>query len=86
MPKKNRPLVNRHPQKNGEGWLLNEQEQLIVCFRNALTSAHAKWIELETRPMRGNKAPMVRWMLRQNAIEAWTHMQKTGWNRFQPRW
>ena len=53
MPKKDRPLVDRHPQKNGEGWLLNEQEQLIVCFRNALPSAHAKWIELETRPMRG---------------------------------
>ena len=28
MPKKDRPLVDRHPQKNGEGWLLNEQEQL----------------------------------------------------------
>ena len=55
MPKKDQPLVDRHPQKNGEGWLLNEQEQLIVCFRNALPSAHAKWIELETRPMRGSE-------------------------------
>ena len=52
MPKKERLLVDRHHQKNGEGWLLNEQEQLIVCFRNALPSARAKWIELETRPMR----------------------------------
>jgi len=86
MPKKDRPLVDRHPQKNGEGWLLNEQEQLIVCFRNALPSAHANWIELETRPMRGNGQPIVRRMLRHNAIEAWTHMQKTGWVRCAPRW
>ena len=40
MPKKDHSLVDHHPQKNGEGWLLNEQEQLIVCFRNALPSAH----------------------------------------------
>jgi len=26
-------------------------------------------------------APIVRRMLRHNAIEAWTHMQKTGWKR-----
>ena len=38
MPKKDRPLVDRHQQKNTEGWLLNEQEQLSVCFRNALIS------------------------------------------------
>ena len=86
MPKKGRQQVDRHPQKNGEGWLLNEQEQLVVCFRNALPSAHAKWIELETRPMRGSGQPIVRRMLRHNAIEAWTHMQKTGWKRCQPRW
>ena len=64
------PLVDRHPKKNGEGWLLIEQEQLVVCFRNVLPSAHAKWIELETRPMRGSGQPIVRRMLRHNAIEA----------------
>ena len=86
MLKKDRPLVDRHPQKNGEGWLLNEQEQLAVCFRNALPTAPVKWIELETRAMRGSKAPTVRQMLRHNPIEAWTHMQKTGWKHCQPRW
>ena len=59
--------------------------QLVVCFRNALPSAHAKWIELESRPMRANGQPIVRRILRHNAIEAWTHMQKTGWKRCQPR-
>ena len=86
IPKKDRPLVDRHPQKSGEGCLLNEQEQLIVCYRNALPSAQAKWIELETRPMRGSGQPIVRRMLGHNAIEAGTHMQKTGWVRCQPRW
>ena len=86
MPKKDRPLVDRHPQKEGEGWLLNEQEQLSVCFRNALPSADSKWIELDTRPMRGHGHLIVRPMLRQNAIEAWINMQKTGWVRCQPSW
>ena len=74
MPNEDRPLVDRHPQKNWEGCLLNEQEQLIVCFRNARPSAHSRWIELETRPMRSSGQPIVRRMLRHNAIEAWSHM------------
>ena len=86
MPKKDRTLVDRHQQKNTEGWLLNEQEQLSVCFRNALPSADAKWIALETRPMRGHGHLIVRPMLRHNAIEVLTHMQKTGWKRCQARW
>ena len=49
--------------------MLNEQEQLIVCFRNALPSAHSRWIELETSPMRSSGQPIVRRMLRHNAIE-----------------
>jgi len=73
-----------HPQKNGEGWLLNEQEQLVVCFRNALASAHAQWVEIETRPLRGGGRPVVRRMLRHNAIEAWQTMLKSGWVRCSP--
>ena len=86
MPKKDRPLVDRHQQKNGEGWLLNEQEQLSVCFRYALPSADSKWIALETRPMQGHGHLIVRPMLRHNAIDAWSNMQKTGWKCCQARW
>jgi len=86
MPKKDRPLVDRHQQKNGEGWLLNEQEQLSVCFRYALPSADSKWIALYTRPMRASGQPIVRRMLRHNAIEVLTHMQKTGCKYCQGRW
>ena len=57
---------------------------MVVCFRNALPSALSKWIELETRPMRGSGQPIVRRMLRHNAIEAWTNMQKSGWNAVSP--
>jgi len=44
-----------HPQKNGEGWLLNAQEQKVVCFRNALASAHAKWVEVGDNRHTGSK-------------------------------
>ena len=47
-----------HPQKQGEGWLLKEQEQKVVCFRNALPSVHAKWVEVEARPLRGVCGPI----------------------------
>ena len=81
---KDRPFIDRHPQKNRQGWLLNEQEQLIVCFGNAMPSAHTAWIELEIRPMRGSGQPIVRRMLRHNAIETWTHMQKQAGSAVSP--
>ncbi len=85
MPKKNQPLVDSHPQKEGEGWLLNEQEQLMVCFRTKLPSAHGKWVEDETGPLRGGGQAIVRRMLRHNTIGARINMQKTGWVRCQSR-
>jgi len=51
-----------------------------------LPSAHAKWIEVETRPLHGNGPPVVRRMLRHNAIDAWERMLKARWVRCQPRW
>ena len=40
-----------------------------------------------TRKVRGGGQPVVRRMLRHNAIEAWETMQKTGgWKRCQPKW
>ena len=77
--------LTKHHQKDGEGWLLNDEQRVICRFSNDLPSAHAKWIRVETRPFRGGRAT-VRRMLRQNAIDAWTHMLKTGWKRCPPRW
>ena len=50
-------------------------------------TAHAQWVIVETRPLRGGGQPVVRRMLRHNAIEAWESMLKTReWKRCQPRW
>ena len=87
MPQKDRPQVDRNPPINGEGWLWSEQQQLVCRFRNDVPTQHAKWIEVETRScLKGGPPPIRRRMLRHNAIEAWIHMQKTGWVRCQPRW
>ena len=87
MPNKDRPLVDRHVPKNGVGWLVNDQEGKVCSFTNANPTAHAQWVVVETRPLRGGGQPVVRRMLRHNAIEAWETMLKTGgWKRCQPRW
>ena len=86
MPKNHQPLVDRYPQKAGEGWLLNPQQQTVCCFRNALPSVHAKWMNVETRSLQGSGRSVLRRMLRHNAIEAWVHMLKTGWIRCPPMW
>ena len=87
MPNKNRPLVDRHPPKKGEGWLLSAQEQKVCRFKNDMPTQHAQWVEVETRSLTGGGQPVIRRMLRHNAIEAWETMQKSGgWKRCQPRW
>ncbi|WP_115119129.1 DUF1651 domain-containing protein [Synechococcus sp. UW105] len=85
MPGKDRPLVDRHAPKDGEGWLLSTEQQKVCRFRNDMPTAHAKWVVVETRPLRGGGEPVIRRMLRHNAIEAWETMQKAGWQRCQPR-
>jgi len=72
--------------KNGVGWLMNYQESKICSFTNANPTAYAQWIIVETRPLRGCGQPVIRRMLRHNAIEAWETMHKTGeWKRCQPK-
>ena len=41
MPNKDRPLADRHAQKNYVGWLVNDQEGMFCCFRNVMPTAHA---------------------------------------------
>ena len=82
MSIKDRPLVDKHPPKKGEGWLLNNQGQKVCSFKNDMSTQHAQWVIVETRPLRGGGQPVVRRMLRHNAIEAWETMQKSGgWKR-----
>ena len=74
--------MDRHAPKNGVGWLLNDQEQKVCSFTNANSTAHAQWVEVETLSVSGQGQPVVRRMLRYNAIEALETMQKSGgWKR-----
>ncbi|WP_115018444.1 DUF1651 domain-containing protein [Synechococcus sp. UW140] len=86
MPSKDRPLVDRHAPKNGEGWLLSIEQQKVCRFRNDMPTAHAKWVEVETRSLSAKGRPIIRRMLRHNAIDAWEAMLKAGWQPCPPRW
>ena len=57
---------------------MNDQEGKVCSFTNANPTAHAQWVILETRSFRGSGQPVVRRMLRHNAIEGWETMQKSG--------
>ena len=54
MPNKDRPLVERHAPKKGVGWLLNDQEGKVCSYANDSRTAHAQWVVVETRPLRGD--------------------------------
>ena len=87
MPNKDRPLVDRHAQKNAVGWLVNTQEQKVGQFKNDIPTQHAQWVKVEKRTLTGSGQPVIRRMLSHNAIEALETMQKSGgWKRCQPTW
>ena len=87
MPLKDRS-INESPEKpDGEGWLVNEQQQLVCQFKPDTPSAHSKWVAVRTYrwvPPRPPVPQTRRRMLRHNAVEAWRTMQKTGWVRCRP--
>ena len=56
--------------------MMNTQEQKVCRFQNDMPTKHAQWVIVETRPLRGGGQPVIRRMLRHNAIEAWETMQK----------
>ena len=74
MPNKSKPLVDRHAPKNGVGWLINDQEGKVCSFTNPNPIAHAQWVVVETRPLRDSDHPVIRRILRHNAMEVWETM------------
>ena len=43
------PSYKDSPAKaGGEGWLVNDQQQKVVRFRNDMATAHAEWVTLAT--------------------------------------
>jgi hypothetical protein len=87
MPNKDKPIVDRHAPKNGVGWLMKDIEGKVCRFSNDTPTAHAQWVEVETRPLKGGGQPVIRRLLRHNALSAWETMQKSGgWKRCPPKW
>jgi hypothetical protein len=87
MTNKNRPLVDQHAPKDGVGWLIHAQQGKVCRFANDMPTAHAQWVQVETRPLKGGGQPVIRRLLRHNAISAWETMQKSGgWKRCPPKW
>ena len=76
------------PEKpGGEGWLYSEQQQKLCHFKPSMATVHAQWVEVRTFhwiPLRQPVPMTQRRMLRHNAKEAWSTMQKTGLVRCPP--
>tara|TARA_B100001063_G_scaffold165199_1_gene154101 strand:- start:204 stop:476 length:273 start_codon:yes stop_codon:yes gene_type:complete len=85
---KESPRYKDNPAKpGGEGWLVNDQQQKVVHFKNDMATAHAEWVALATYSWKPPSPPVPmtqRRMLRHNAIEAWNTMKKTGWRPCHP--
>tara|TARA_B100000900_G_scaffold379377_1_gene364241 strand:+ start:233 stop:535 length:303 start_codon:yes stop_codon:yes gene_type:complete len=83
-----RPNPQDNPEKpGGEGWLVNDQQQLACQFKPDSPSAHGQWVSVRTYSWIPPRLPVPqtrRRMLRHNAVEAWQTMLKTGWQRCQP--
>ena len=89
MPNKDRSFHEASQKTGGEGWFYSEEQQLLTQFHADARTLHAKWVELRTFTWVPPRTPVpqtTRRMLRHNAIEAWTHMQKTGWKCCAPQW
>ena len=88
MPNKDRSFHEASQKTGGEGWFYSEEQQLLTQFHTDARTLHAKWVELRTFTWVPPRTPVpqtTRRMLRHNAIEAWTHMQKTGWGCCAPQ-
>ena len=68
MQNKDKTLVDRYVPKDGVGWLMNDIEGKVCRFSNETPTAHAQWVEVETRPLQGGGQTVIRRLLRHNAI------------------
>ena len=87
MPNKDRSFHEAPQKAGGEGWLYSEQQQKLCHFKPDTTTVHAQWVAIRTYsyvPPRPPEPMTRRRMLRDNAIEAWNTMKKTGWRPCHP--
>ena len=77
-------LSATHSKSVSAGWWIIGRGRSAV-LRTDMATAHAQWMEVETRPLQGDGRPIIRCLLRYN--EAWETMQKSGgWKRCPPKW
>ena len=76
-----RPNPQDNPEKpGGEGWLVNDQQQLACQFKPDSPSAHGQWVSVRTYSWISPRLPVPqtrRRMVRHNSVEAWQTMLKT---------
>jgi|TARA_B100001063_G_scaffold11555_1_gene9007 hypothetical protein len=73
--------------QDGEGWLVNEQQELVCEFSADEPSNLGLWVTIRTFRWRKPDYPIPqarRRMLRDSAIVEWKTMQAGGWRRCSP--
>jgi len=71
---------------NGEGWLVNRQEGMLMQIKPDAATQHAQFVLVSyyrLSPRLGKSIRQQR-MLRHLGIEMWINLQKIGWKRLTP--
>ncbi|WP_413403542.1 MULTISPECIES: DUF1651 domain-containing protein [unclassified Synechococcus] len=71
----------------GESWLVNGQQQLVLHFKPDVSMTHGQWVELRTYSWVRPQPPVphsMRKLSHQSASETWKHLVKVGWRRCAP--
>ena len=78
------PDYARYKEKlNGEGWLINRQEGMLIQIKPDAATQHAQFVLVSYYRLSARLGQPVRQqrMLRHLGIEMWINLQKIGWER-----
>ena len=81
------PEFARYKEKlNGEGWLVNKQEGMLIQIKPDAATQHAQFFLVSYYRLSARLGQPVRQqrMLRHLGIEMWITLQKIGWERCTP--
>ena len=77
-----KPYYARHKEKsNGEGWLFNRQEGMLIQIKPDAATQHAQFVLVSHYRLSARIGKPVRQqrMLRHLGIDMWINLQKIGW-------
>ena len=78
------PNYALHKEKlNGEGWLINQQERMLIQIKPDAQTQHAQFVLVSYNRLSARIGKPVRQqrLLRHLGIEMWINLQKIGWQR-----